>query len=106
MRNMVYKLTITDAAHSDLDDALDYIANRLVNPSAAAHMLAQVEACYEHLRAHPFMYEACHDPRLQALGYRKAVIGNYILVFRPDKTTQTVYILRYFYGARDYEKLL
>lgn len=103
---MAYKLTITDASHSDLDGALDYIANRLANPSAAAHMLTQMEQCYEHLRAHPFMYEACRDARLQELGYRRAVIDNYILVFRPDEAAQRVYILRYFYGARDYEKLL
>lgn len=103
---MAYKLIITDAAHSDLDDALDYIMNRLANPGAAAHMLTQVEECYEHLCANPFMYEACRDARLRELGYHRAVIGNYILVFCPDETTQTVNILRYFYGARDYENLL
>lgn len=103
---MTYKLIVTDTAHSDLDDALDYIANRLANPTAAADMLTQVEECYQHLCMHPFMYEACHDPRLRWLGYHRAVIGNYILVFRPDEAARAVYILRYFYGARDYEKLL
>lgn len=103
---MAYKLIITDAAHKDLEEALDYIAGRLSNPAAAAHMLSQVEECYAQLRDFPFLYEACHDTRLRDMGYRKTVIGNYILVFRPDEATQTVYILRYFYGARDYEKML
>lgn len=103
---MAYKLIITDAAHNDLDEALNYIVNRLSNPTAAAKMLAQVEECYSQLRTYPFLYEACYDTRLQELGYRKTVIGNYILIFRPDEGTQTIYILRYFYGARDYEKML
>ncbi|MCI9403118.1 MAG: type II toxin-antitoxin system RelE/ParE family toxin [Oscillospiraceae bacterium] len=103
---MAYKLIVTEDAHKDLDDALDYIVNRLSNPTAAAHMLSQVEECYLQLRTFPFLYEACHDSRLRDMGYRKTVIGNYILVFRPDEESQTVYILRYFYGARDYEKIL
>lgn len=103
---MAYKLIVTDAAHKDLDEALDYIVNRLSNPTAAAHMLSQVEECYSQLRTFPFLYEACHDIRLRDAGYHKTGIGNYILVFRPDVETQTVYILRYFYGARDYEKML
>ena len=40
------------------------------------------------------------------MGYRKVTVGNYILVYRPDEQTQTVYILRLFHGSRDYEKLL
>lgn len=103
---MAYKLIVTDAAHADLNEALNYIANRLSNPTAAAHMLSQVEACYAQLRTFPFLCEACRDGRLRDMGYRKTVIGNYVLIFRPDEEKQTVYILRYFYGARDYEKML
>lgn len=103
---MAYKLIVTDAAHRDLDEALDYIANRLSNPAAALRMLSQVEECCAQLQIFPFLYEACRDIRLRDMGYRKTVIGNYILVFRPDEESQTVYIMRCFYGARDYEKML
>ncbi len=103
---MPYKLVITDDAHQDLDEALGYIAHRLSNPAAAAKLLSQVEECYTQLHTFPFLYELCHDTRLQTLGYRKTVIGNYILVFRPDEAKQAVYILRFFYGGRDYEKML
>lgn len=103
---MAYKLIVTDAAHGDLDDALDYISRRLANPTAAAKLLSQVEECYDQLRAFPFLYEICRDERLHSLGYHKVGIGNYILIFRPDEAAQTVYILRLFYGGRDYEKIL
>ncbi len=42
---MAYKLMVTDAAHSDLDDVLEYISQRLSNPTAAAKLLAEVEKC-------------------------------------------------------------
>lgn len=103
---MAYKLMITQAAHQDLDDALHYIAQRLSNPIAAGDLLSQVEACYAQLREFPFSYALCHDARLRQSGYRKAVIGNYILVYHPAEETATVYVLRFFYGGRDYEKLI
>lgn len=48
----------------------------------------------------------CQNARLMALGYRKVVIKNYIMIYRVEETTHTVYILRFFYGRRDYEKLI
>lgn len=103
---MAYKLMVTDAAHSDLDDALEYISQRLSNPTAAAKLLDEVEKCYAQLQAFPFLYERCQNERLRDFGYHKVVIGNYILVFRPDESLQAVYILRFFYGGMDYEKML
>ena len=106
MRNMAYKLIITQAAHNDLDEALDYIANRLANPSAAASLLTKIEECYAQLRDYPSLYELCHDLRLKNLGYRKVPIGNYVIIYRPAEEEHTVYILRVFYGGRDYQKLI
>lgn len=103
---MAYDLFVTEAAHEDLEEALDYIAGDLANPSAAANLLDQVEACYEQLKDFPMLYECCHDLRLRNLGYRKVVIGNFVLVYHPLETEQRVYILRFFYGGRDYEKLI
>ena len=93
---MAYKLIVTQKAHQDLDDALGYIARKLANPKAAANLLDQVEKCYGQLRRFPFLYECCQDTRLNEMGYRKTVIGNYILVFRPVEQEQTVYVLRFF----------
>ena len=48
------------------------------------------------------MYEACRDLRLCAKGYRKAVIRNYVLIYKVDEKDQTVLLLRFFYGKQDY----
>ena len=103
---MAYKLIVTEAAHNDLDETLGYIAGRLANPIAAANLLVQVEECYAQLREFPFLYETCRDLRLKQQGYRKVSVGNYLLIFRTVEAEQTVYILRFFYGGRDYEKLI
>jgi hypothetical protein len=52
------------------------------------------------------MYVTCQDPRLQAAGYRKAVIGHFVWIYRVYEIDHTVFVLRFFYGGRDYEKLL
>lgn len=64
------------------------------------------EQCYSDLEKMPLMYEFCRDPRLRALGYRKAVIKSYIMVYKVDEAAKTVYILRFFYGRQNYEKLI
>lgn len=103
---MAYKVEHTELAEQDLDNILDYIAHALENPSAAASFADEVQSCYAHLEQMPQMYELCRNPHLRRLGYRKAIIKNYIMIYRISESNKTVYVLRYFYGRRDYEKLL
>lgn len=103
---MAYKIIKTELAEQDLDSILGYMVHSLANPSAAASFADAVEACYSDLEKMPLMYELCRDPRLRALEYRKAVIKNYIMVYKVDEAAKTVHILRFFYGRRDYEKLI
>lgn len=103
---MGYRIEMTPLASEDLEEIVTYIAQELENPTAAAAFLDEVDACYEGLETMPFMYEECRDPQLKALKYRRAVIKHYVMVYRVDEAGKTVYVLRFFYGARDYEKLI
>lgn len=102
----MYKLIVTEFAHQDLDNIISYISIQLANPAAADRFLDEVEGCYNFLIRNPMMYEKCRDTWLDAEGYRKAVINNYIAVYRIDEVKKTVIILRFFYGAQDYIKLI
>ena len=102
----MYSLFVTAQAEDDLDNIVAYIAQKLCSPSAAGELLYGVEACYENLRRTPYMYGECSDIKLKAEGYRRAVIGSYVLVFKIDEVSKNVLIMRYFYGARDYLRLL
>lgn len=103
---MAYKLLKTDAFQRDLDAVIRYITVSLENKIAAASLLDAIEKSYDDLVNMPLKYEACHDPYLKELGYRKAVIRNYIMIYKVDSETQTVYIMRLFHGRQNYEKLI
>ncbi|MCD8088928.1 MAG: type II toxin-antitoxin system RelE/ParE family toxin [Oscillospiraceae bacterium] len=103
---MAYKIEVTPHASEDLEEIVSYIEGTLANAAAAAAFLDAVEECYDELEAMPFLFEECRDPQLKALGYRRAVIKHYVMVYRVDEAEKTVYILRFFYGAREYEKLI
>lgn len=103
---MAYKIVKADSFQRDLDAVIGYIALSLENRIAAASLLDAVEKSYDGIERMPLMYEACHDPHLKELGYRKAVIRSYIMVYRVDEAAETVYILRLFHGRQDYEKLI
>ena len=46
---MTYKIIETELGQKDLSDIVDYIVCSLENPSAAATLLDEVEACYDSL---------------------------------------------------------
>lgn len=52
------------------------------------------------------MYEKCKDKWLEEEGYRRAVIKNYVLVYKIDEAFKIVTVLRFFYSAQDYIKLI
>ena len=102
----MYKLEITELALNDLDSIVEYIAVQLANPTAAGNFLGEVEKCYGYLKSNPLIYAKSNDAKLEKEGYRKALIKNYVLMFKVFEDSKTVTIYRFFYGARDYIKLL
>jgi len=102
----MYRLVVSEFAHSDLDNIVSYIAIQLANFIAATNFLDEVDKCYVHLKNNPFVYERCHDSFLEKKGYRKATIKNYVLVYMVEEMTKTVIVHRFFYGAQDYVKLI
>ena len=102
----MYKIEITDCADQELNEILEYISVNLQNPSAASSFADEVADCYDALEKTPYMYELSRDPRLHLMGFHKVAIKNYIMIYRVSEEEQTVYILHFFYGARQYEKLI
>lgn len=103
---MAYKLIKTDSYLRDLDAVIGYIALSLENKIAAASLMDAIEKSYDGIERMPLMYEACRDPYLKGLGYRKAVIRSYVMIYRVEEETETVHILRLFHGRQNYEKLI
>ena len=102
----MYKLLVTELAHQDLGNIVSYIAVKLANSKAAGEFLDEVDKCYSFFKNSPMMYEKCQDKRLEKEGYRKALIKNYVLIYKIDEKSQTVNVMRFFHGEQDYIRLI
>jgi len=73
---------------------------------AATAFSDAVYDCYDNLETDPYLYESCRDAKLKKEGYRRAVIKNYVLVYKVNDDTKTVTVHRFFYGRQDYVGLI
>ena len=101
----MYRVDISDRADYELDRILSYIAEDLAAPQAAASFVDEVYECYDRLEENPYIYEACRDPRLNKEGYRRAVIKNYVMLYK-IYDHELIIVHHFFYGGQDYAKLV
>lgn len=100
--NSMYKLAVSELAHEDLRSIIKYINDELSAPGAASAFADEVEQCYTRIKNNPLVYSVCSDERLAKEGYRRALVKNYILVYKVDEEKNVANIYRFFYGAEDY----
>ena len=103
---MVYRVTFSEQASDDLDRIIRYICYDLSNPSAASRFYVAVNDKLDLLRGNPYIYPLYHDDKLNALGYRFIIIGNYLLFFLIDNDSAAVSIVRILYGKRNVSSIL
>ncbi|MCL2373588.1 MAG: type II toxin-antitoxin system RelE/ParE family toxin [Defluviitaleaceae bacterium] len=101
----MYRVDISNRADYELDKILAYISEDLVAPQAAVSFVDEVYACYDRLEENPYIYEACRDQRLSREGYRRAVIKNYVMLYK-IYDHELVIVHHFFYGGQDYAKLV
>ena len=89
-----YKIKINELAEQDLENAGDYIAFVLLNPSAAENTVKGIREQVNKLRYFPDSYELDEDPMLAELGVRKIYFKEYKIFFVIDESTKTVYVIR------------
>lgn len=87
-----YKIEITDLAEMDLEDAGDYIAYTLKNPTAARNTVKGIRAQINSLSNFPERNELDEDEMLAELGVRRDYYRNYKIYYVID--ADTVYIVR------------
>jgi addiction module RelE/StbE family toxin len=97
-----YEIRYLPAAQQDLLDIFEYISRD--NPEAAEALLAQFDRTLANLTAHPLIGAIPKDKRLQRLGYRMVVIGNYLAFYVVKK--DVVQIRRVIHSSRNYQRLL
>ena len=102
----MFAVEITESAESDLGQITDYLGFKLANPQAAASFLDEVARVSEVLTETPELFPLCFDARLAELGYRRATVRAYILVYEGDIDAELVRVLRFFHEFENYANKL
>lgn len=87
-----YQIEITELAEQDLENAGDYIAYELKNPSVAQNTVRGLRAQIDTLSNFPERNELDEDEVLASLGVRKDYYRNYKIYYIID--ADTIYIIR------------
>ena len=102
---MGYNVRHNPEAKRDVADILDYLSNSLFSPPAVRNFNNALEACYDRLREHPFLYAICEETSLAAKGFRLAPVMRYLVFYTVDEENKHIRIHRILHGSRDYAQL-
>ena len=106
---MAYDVIFDPKEVDRIDEVVDYLTNVLSSPAAANSFLDGLDELVTNLESLPLSYPRSLDARLAARGYRKALVGNYVLllhVLETGERTGTVYVTNLFHGSLDYQGLV
>lgn len=90
---MNFRTVMTGLAKTNLRDIEDYIAKDLANPSAAKNVRSAILYSVKRLTFSPYHQLVDIEP-YKSNGIRSYPVGNYIVFYRVDEATHTVYILK------------
>ena len=96
----MFTLEITDTAEYDFDRITDYLGITLANPQAALSLLDEMEQLSGELESNPSVFPLCAADNLAAMGYHKAILKSYIVVFEIEGNA--IRILRVFHSSENY----
>lgn len=102
MSSSHFLIRYLQTAEKDIDEIFSYIL--LDNPSAAASLLKEFDKSISQLSNFPKLGVVPKDKRLNKLGYRILVTGNYLIFY--VLKIKTIQIRRIIHGARKYKFLI
>ena len=102
MKNMEYKVKFTEKCLEDIDEACNYIEERLKAKNAANRLRIKIKDSVKGLFEFPEMYAKIEKIDREKRIYRKIPIDNYVLLYTVDEENKTVYISHMYYGGKNY----
>ena len=97
-----YEIRYLPIAEEDLNEIVDYLLEYSID--AANAFIDELEKLEERLSMFPESAVAIRDKKFRSMGYRMAVIGDYLLFY--TLRNENVYVMRIMHGKRDYLSLL
>lgn len=83
-------MVIQDKALHDAEKIKDYIRSILLNNKAANDFVEKLDQRYNRIMQSPYLYPEAYFGHKK---YRYAMVGKYMIVFRTDESTHTVYVI-------------
>ncbi len=96
-----YKVKINPRAIRDLDSIYEYIAKEKSAPENAKGQVDRIKKAILNFDIFPQSHQERNEGRYAGKGYRQLLIDNYIVIFRVDEGTKTVYVVTIQYQGRN-----
>lgn len=98
-----YKLEIHESATADIQRIVDYLKDILYSKQAAFNFLDGLEKKYKNIVREPHLYPG---KWIRKAYYRKAMVRQYIIIFRIDEPSKTVHIIAVGHSRQRRSKLI
>ena len=98
---MTYRVMLTNHARDGLKATISYISRVLLTPQAAGSWSLRIKKAIKSLDELPHRYPLVEEEPWRTEGIRKMPIDNFIVYFRINEDTATVWITAVVYGKRD-----
>jgi len=106
MGKIKYKIRITPKAYNDLDDIYAYLASESMNEEAGINLMDRIETSILRLKDFPLSGSNVNDDILKNRGYRKLIVGKYIVFYLVESLEKYVIVMRVLYGRQKYQDFL
>ena len=101
-----YKVMVSEATDTDLEEIASYIAANLQEPAIALKQIGRIKDAMMSLQTMPERHGVVSDNYLAAKGIRLLPVDNYLVFYTVNKAAGMVCIVRVLYGRREWETLL
>ena len=103
---MIYEVTTTDQADTDLRGIYEYITFELLSPDNAAGQLDRLEKNIMGLEEFPEKFRHYEKEPWHSRGLRVMPVDNYLVFYIPDKDAGIVTVIRIMYAGMDVDSQL
>ncbi|GFI27910.1 hypothetical protein IMSAGC012_03039 [Lachnospiraceae bacterium] len=103
---MIYEVTTTDQADTDLRGIYEYIAFELLSPDNAIGQLDRLEKNIMGLEEFPEKFRHYEKEPWHSRGLRVMPVDNYLVFYIPDKDAGIVTVIRVMYAGMDVDNQL
>jgi len=102
----MYNVIVSKTEEEDLKTAASYISNALKNETAAKNLIKAFNKTAMSLSEMPERFPIINDDILKKDNIRFTRINNYLLFYTVHHYNNSVFVLRFLYGRRNWESIL